>query len=717
MPDVFAPLRKLAESYGIQTEFQDATRQQRPATPEALLRVLQALAAPVARVGDAPAALRARHEELWRRGVDPVSVSWDGGPARVSLRLPAHRQSGRLHARLRLEDGGERTWSWRLENLPREEEAHVEGVAYARLRLDLGGGLPAGYHQLTLEAPGETFEAVLLSAPRQAYAAEAARPPRTWGVFLPLYALQSQHSWGGGDFSDLQTLLTWVGDRGGGLVGTLPLLAAFLDEPCEPSPYSPASRLFWNEFYLDVRRAPELANCPEARTLHDNPAFVQELLELRKAPAVDYRREMALKRRVLAALARSLLQTPSARRDAFAAYVQARPHLADYAAFRATVERRRAPWTEWPALLRDGTLGASDFDEDARDYHLYVQWLAAEQVRELAERARAIGPGLYLDLPLGVHTAGYDVWRERWAFAADVAGGCPPDVVFPKGQNWGFTPLHPEGLRAGNFRYLRNLLAHLMAPAGILRIDHMPSFHRVFWIPQGMEARDGVFVRYPAEELYAVFSLESHRHRTLLVGEDLGTVPPEVPAAMAEHGFQRMYVIQYEAQPNPAEALPEPPAASVASVNTHDMPPFAAYLQAADVRERLDLGLLDADRFEKEKQSREELRLALAQFLKERGLLDDGAQTDEVLRACLQYLAEGPARLMLVNLEDLWRETRSQNVPSTSGESLNWCRKARYSLEEIQYLPEVREALARIDRARRQQSGHAAAVHARHVQS
>jgi 4-alpha-glucanotransferase len=305
---------------------------------------------------------------------------------------------------------------------------------------------------------------------------------------------------------------------------------------------------------------------------------------------------------------------------------------------------------------------------------------------------------MYLDLPLGVHPDGYDVWRERSAFAAEVAGGCPPDIVFPRGQNWGFAPLHPQGIRAQGYRYVRAFVRHQMQLAGILRIDHMPSFHRVFWIPRGMEARDGVFVRYPAEELYALFCLESHRHRTLLVGEDLGTVPPDVPAAMARHRLHRMYVIQYEAKPEPERALPAVPAEAIASVNTHDMPPFAAYWERRDARQRLDLGLLREDQFQQEWAQRELMRRALEQFLRERGLLDETAGVAEVYEACLRFLAEGPARMVLVNLEDLWLEVEEQNVPSTSAECPNWRRKARFALEEIMRLPEVGKLLEEMNR-------------------
>ncbi len=402
---------------------------------------------------------------------------------------------------------------------------------------------------------------------------------------------------------------------------------------------------------------------------------------------------MALKRRVLEELSRCFFAEPGARQHAFEQFLQEHEAVKDYAAFRATGERRAAPWPDWPAPQRDGTLTAADHDEAAWRYHVYVQWAADEQLAALAAQARQAGPGLYLDLPLGVHGHGYDVWRERDAFAVGAAGGAPPDVVFPGGQDWGFPPLHPERIRNHDYRYVTSYLRRQLRYAGVLRIDHMPVFHRLFWVPQGMEARDGVYVRYPAEELYAVFSLESHRHRAMLVGEDLGTVPPEVPASMARHNVRRMYVVQYELKDDPAQALPAPPAGSVASVNTHDMPPFAAYWHGADIDERARLGLLGGQDPAKEHQTRREMLDALVTFLRGAGLLDGPADASSVLRACLAYLADSQARIVLVNLEDLWQETRPQNIPSTSDRCPNWCRKSRYTLQELSTLPQVESVL------------------------
>jgi len=677
-------LQQLARLYGVQTVYYDALGGRRQVAPHSLLAALRALGAPVTGPADVPGALRERRQEAWRRCCEPVTVVWDAGPAHLELRLPAGQAEGRAVCRLELENGNTRCWTCEPARLPVSRAAEVEGVRYVVTRLVLPSGLPWGYHRFTLALPTGGGESLVVVAPRQAYPFPAGRPARTWGVFIPLYALHSARSWGAGDLTDLEALLRWVGELGGGLVGTLPLLPTFLDEPFDPSPYAPVSRLFWNEFYLDVTRIPELERCPEAQQLLSSPAFLKDLAALRAAPLVDYRRGMAAKRRLLEHLARCCFAGDSERQAELRRWAAAYPAVEDYSRFRAAVEYRRATWPRWPARMRSGVLREGDYEPDAARYHLYVQWVAHEQMQALAAETRRSGPGLYLDLPLGVHGAGYDVWRERAAFALEAAAGAPPDAFFSQGQDWGFPPLHPERIREQGYRYYIACLRHHLRHAGVLRLDHVMGLHRLFWIPRGLTAREGVYVHYHAEEFYAILALESHRHRTLLVGEDLGTVPRYVRTAMARHKVHRTYVLPFELPPPPGKTSRPVPADAVASLNTHDTPPFAAFW--------LGRGAAGQE--------------AVLKSLRRKGWLPSSADdTGAVLGACLAYLAASRARIVLVNLEDLWLETAPQNVPGTGEAYPNWRRKARYPFEALCRMPEVLEILQIIDHLRRKWNG------------
>jgi 4-alpha-glucanotransferase len=531
-------LRDLARQYSIETSYIDAAGKRVQANKDALA-----------------AAIEIRQQST-PRTAEPVRVAWRG-----KLDVDGDWD-------VALEDG-----SWRSGRGP--------------AALDL----PLGYHTLYRN----DAQTLIVAAPMKAYAPRN----KTWGVFTPLYAAHTRRSWGAGDLGDLLQYASWVDHYGGSVVATLPMLAAFDDEP---SPYSPVSRLFWNELYLDVTRLPEFY--PEDADL----GAIAHLQQTREVDHAGVRRE---KRRVLQRCAERFV--PDGEFEQFAG-----GEARDYARFRG----------------------------DTR-YHLYVQYRLAQQMRQVANAARRLGAGLYLDFPLGVHPGGYDAHQYAHVFAQGASVGAPPDLVFTSGQNWGFAPFDPDAVRDDHYRYFRKAVRHHVAHAGILRIDHVMGLHRLFWIPEGREAKDGVYVRYRADELYAILTLESQRHTCTVVGEDLGTVPPEVPKTMQRHGIRRMFVVQYEGKLN------DPPAASVASVNTHDMPTFAAWSRDQDVGS---------------------------------------------LESVLMFLAASDAEIVLINLEDLWGETEPQNVPGVPERS--WRHKLRMSLEDAQADGTIRRVLTNVAEAR-----------------
>lgn len=689
-------LEKLARLHHIQTVHFDGTGRRAQPSTDALLLTLRALGVPAASAFDLRAALLARRRARWETLLQPVVVSWEGRPIETEIRLPLDRARGAVHVTLETEDAAVRRFALDLESLPERRTIALDGQSFVAKTLRLPGAVPSGYHRLTLEKESLLRESLVIASPLRAFS-----PPendRAWGVFLPLYALYSRRSWGAGDYSDLEALIEWQASLGGRVVSTLPFLAQFLDEPCDPSPYGPASRIFWNELYLDVTRVPELEHSPEAQAALGSDRIKEEIQALRAAPLIDYRRLAALKRRVLEPLARYFFRHDSARRAELDAFVEARPALSDYAAFRAFGETRRSPWPDWPARERDGTLQTADVDPARRQYHLYSQWLAQAQVESASRKAREAGTALYLDLPLGAQLWSYDVWRERKIFALDVALGAPPDGFFVRGQDWGLPPMHPEAIRAGGHRYFRAAVKHQLEHAGLLRIDHVMGLHRLFWIPKGLEARDGVYVGYPADELYAILCLESHRHRSALVGENLGTVPSRVDRAMTAHGLKKMHVLQFDLRPDPEAALGPVPPDVVGSLGTHDTPTFEGFRRGLDVDDRVELGLLEPSEAPREHDYRRTLDRALGRYFGE------PTETGALVRACLGYLAQSPAWLVLVNLEDLWGETAPQNVPGISSARPNWRRKARYALEELCQMPEVLETMNEI-RDLRESSG------------
>lgn len=645
-------LESLARAWGIETAYRDPAGREVRAGAATLRGALAALGVAVEMHAEVEDALWQRQQELHLRLVEPVTVSWEGTPPVVTL-APGPAEEGRpVECRLRLEGADLREWS------------------AAGPRIPLPADLPLGRHQLEVRVGSREARTWVIRAP----AAAPDPKGRAWGVYLPLYALRGRNSWGTGDFGDLGALLEWVRGLGGDMVGTRPLHAAFLDEPFDPDPGAPVSRLFWNELFVDVEAAPGLAASARGRQALESADVRAAARALHRAPRVDPPAAMALKRAVLEPLARDFFSGDDWRADPFQAFLAENAEIRTYARFRAACELWKRGWRDWPAEMRDGSLKAGDFGEEAARYHLYVQWLAATQMKALAGAGAGagVGRGLYLDLPPGVHPDGYDVWRFRDLFADGATTGAPPDDACAGGQDRGTPPLHPERIRLDGHRYFAAALRALGRHAGALRIGPVTEFHRQWWVPGGAAAAEGVYVRYPAEELWAVACLEAGRAGTEIIGEYPGAAPG-VREEMERRGMRRTFVVPRQIR---GAELPAPPAASVGTLGTHDEPPFARWWAEAPAGRRRDLA------------SALERAGALAPV--DASALPGSQRARPVLEAALRWLAESPARLVMVNLEDLWLET----------EAPDGRRKARFAIETFREMPEVVGPLQEVARGR-----------------
>ena len=625
-------LRALARRRGIHTRYTDGLGQEVAVSPETLLAVCRALGDDIDDPADAPSLLAGPDDRHATPALPPVLVAWDG-----LLDFAPERV-----ARIVLESG-ERV-RWPMHARPAKP-------------------LPFGYHRLEVEAargdPVHTREARIISAPSTAWR----RPgvSRSWGLGAQLAALRSGRRRSVGDLNDLVRLGRFVGSRSGDLLTVLPLLPTFNSDPPEPSPYSPVSRLFWSELVLDLGDRHE-------------PVPPPDTLDVRRADA-----------EVRAALRGHPLDQSE------------RPtELHAYAAFRGAQARLGRNWREWPEAIRGGVLPRHMVDEDEERFHLVAQTLAADQLRAAVGTLHdEASVRLGLDLAVGVHPDGYDTWSRPELFARGMSVGAPPDPGFPGGQNWGFPPILPSASQAEGHSYFADSVAHQAAVADVLRIDHIMALARLFWIPDGAPVSEGTYVDYPAEELFAVLSLESHRHRCEIIGENLGTVPQEISDALPRHGIAGMHLAIFEA----ADESPRPPYADEVGFSvTHDTPTLAGWVIGADIDERIRCGLLAKERAPEE---HEERTRAVGHLGTAVGVESPDAIT--LLPALLRWLGRSPSPLVLTWIEDLWHEEHQVNLPGTSSAARpNWQRPMARLLDDIIASPEVDALLTVLADARRQ---------------
>ena len=688
-------LTALAEHAGILPDYWDIWGGHHVADASALRAALAAMGHACATESECEAALRALRQAARREMLPPVWVGCDS--AVLPLRLPQTCASGEW--RLRLEDGAELTGRFQAGELPLRDAA--EGWQARELALP---PLPLGYHSLEVAAAELRAVCTVIVCPPRCHELPAGR--RVWGLGVQLYGLRSRRNWGMGDYGDLAAAAGYLAQKGGALLGVNPLHGLFPERPLHASPYSPSSRCFLNPLYLD---AAALEGYSEACLgVRDRAA----LDKLRLGALVGYESVARLKWRVLRrayqAFAKGHLKKGGARAEVFSGFVEeggeALARWAIFCCLQAHFHAERPEvngWQNWPAAYRDPASPevaafAAAHAEDIR-FHQYLEWQGRLQ---LAGAGRILALGLYGDLAVGVERGGADVWMDRRLYALGASVGAPPDDIGPQGQDWGLPPWLPERLREEAYAPFVRMLRANMASCGALRIDHVMGLFRLFWVPPEHKAEQGLYVRYPMDDLMGVVALESMRSRCVVIGEDLGTVPDEVRAAMARYGVlsYRVFYFEKDWSSGRFKHPHEYPAQALVAATTHDLPTLAGFWRGRDLDWRERLRLCPPDTCASHRQRRAEERARVLQALQECSLDPGKAGEGEVPPALTQtvyrLLARTPSAILMVQAEDLLGEEEQPNLPGTVDGHPNWRRRLSTNLEDWEELALARSVFA-----------------------
>ena len=663
-------LRDLARDLGVSTQYWGWDGSRKDVADTTLHAILEALGAGIRSEEDVATVRAAREREPWARTLPPVTVLREDRASTVPVHVD-HGTSVRLH--LRLEDGGRWDLAQGEDHTPPFD---LDGTLRGRARFHLPAGLPLGWHRLVAETEQGVHEADLVVTPARLRVHEQYASHRAFGLQAQLYSVRSQRSWGIGDLGDLRDLAAISAARhGADFLLLTPLHASYPTAPVEPSPYLPVTRRFTSALYLRIEDVPEY---------RDLPGFARQRVDLLREGVQGWntRADRLERDAVLSAKMEALEEifavplTPG-RQALLDAYRRREGQgLEDFALWSAIAEHVHGTAEETVLEHLDEPLLARARTElaDRIEFHVRVQWLLDEQMGAAQSAAQDAGMriGIMHDLAVGVEQIGADSWRLREVLAGGAAVGAPADQYNQQGQNWHQPPWHPERLRDASYKPWRDMLRTLMRHAGALRIDHVLGLFRLWWIPEGHEAADGAYVSYDHEAMIGILVLEAQRSGTLVVGEDLGTFEPWVRDYLVDRGILGTSILwfEYDGERRPLRAE-DYRTLCMASVNTHDLPPTAGYLQGDHVSLRHELGLL-------ERSLPEELaadaagREQVLEVLRAEGLLGEGAGIEETMIALHRHLARTPSMLLGVSLVDCVGERRIQNQPGTDEEYPNW---------------------------------------------
>ena len=565
--------------------------------------------------------------------------------------------------------------------------------------------LACGYYTLSAESGGKSCFVRLIVAPESVYQPKLlANGGRMNGLTMHLYSLRSERNWGIGDFTDLLNLMKYAAEKKLDFVGINPLHALFTSKPAFASPYSPSSREWLNPIYLDVEKVGAFTYNEQLKNWLAQPKIRQRIAALRITETVTYTAVWACKRDALHmafnAFEQDTCEAAANERAAFEAFVLEKGKaLQGFGLFEALDQYysrpRQVGWQSWPSEFHqpDGEAVekfARSHEREIR-FYMWLQWLCAEQLREVNQAAAEYGVklGIYGDLAVGVARGSADTWLNRQDYCMDLSVGAPPDPLGPTGQNWDLPPLNPLMLKHTGYEKFAHLLRENMRLYGVLRIDHVMALCRLWWVLNGKTADFGAYVHYDAEVMFAILALESRRNRCVIIGEDLGTVPDQ-----ARHLLNRYQVFSYKVMYfskgwNGFQLPEEYPEQAITVISTHDVAPLAGYWTGKDLDTMFKLGTLpDAAAFQTALDEREHDKADLLDKLKETGCLGVDVQmpakADETLLAALhKYGALSRSKLYAVQLENLLGVIDNLNVPGVTEGYPNWAQKMPVSLEDF----------------------------------
>ncbi|GGI20964.1 4-alpha-glucanotransferase [Oxalicibacterium faecigallinarum] len=697
-------LLKLAQAAGLSVEWTDAYGQPQQVSGQTLRTVLTALQFDCSSDAACAASILTLQEDEERLALPPLITAQQGHEIVFS---PLARIHGKAY-RLVLEDES-------------EQSGHISGEHDAPARMPAVHAM--GYHRLYIDGEHPLTLAV---APVRCFSVSDAahdRTPHLWALAAQLYSLRRADKdaqtgdAGIGDFTALEQLAQSAARHGASGIAISPVHAMFSANPWHYSPYGPSSRLLFNVLHIDP------ASVSGEQALSEAIADLENGEERKHLQALEYVDWPTATKWRLTVL-RYLFDHYDIHTDGWKAFERFRNEsgtaLEDHARFEALHADMRSKgiegsWKDWPEDLRDPHSDAvarfAETHDNEITFHAFLQWQAALGLQRAQQRARDSGMaiGLITDLAVGAEGGGSQAWSRQSQMLNGLSVGAPPDLLGPQGQSWGLTAFSPRALREYGYQAYIEMLRAAFAYAGGVRIDHILGLARMWLVPQGQPGTEGVYLRYPFEELMRLIALESHRHRAIVIGEDLGTVPAGFDKALADAGLMGIRVLWFEQEHGMFRSPDHWSSQAIATTATHDLPTVAGWWQGRDIewREQLSLlapGVQGSDEHAARGYDRTRLCNALKYQYPERTFDCDSPHPP--LNDLLEFVASTPAPLVIIPLEDVLGLLEQPNVPNTIDEHPNWRRRLPETTDHMLDRGDVAQRLSILEKARQAKGNH-----------
>ena len=725
-------LQQLVEMRGIETQYVDAWGKPATIAESSKAKLLNTLGYDTSSDEKIQSQITQDIKSVWLSPLNPVQVVRNTQEINLAVRLPIELVNDVHTLTVTCEAGNVLTHDFTPVDQEMTTMAHIDDVEFHEYVVTLPLDLPLGYHDVALSADDDEFgRSRIIVAPEACYTPnEIKEGKKIWGLSVQLYCVRSENNWGIGDFSDLSQLIEKAAGVGADFIGLNPIHALYPANPNACSPYGPSSRRWLNYLYIDVTSI-EGYDDTSVQTIVNDDEFTATLEHARNVEHVDYEAvahiKLAALKAVFGVYEAKYLRKNTKQNKAFKAFVEAGGEsldmLAVYDALQSHLKGEGKESWGWPV-----------FPEEFKDYHnsavakfkranehevkfyLFLQWIAAQQLEQASNKASDAGMtiGLYRDLAVGVSEGSAEIWGNKDLYCTDASVGAPPDILGPLGQNWGLPPMDPRKLYEQGYQPIIDLFASNMASSGSLRIDHVMALLRLWWVVKGDDAKEGGYVYYPVDDLLGILALESHRNRSLVIGEDLGTVPEEIRSKLAENGVYSYRVFFFEQAEDGGFFSPSHyPVQSMSTLTTHDMPTLIGYWHCLDLELGKEIGLYPTEEILQTLYTdRHKNKQAILDTLHGHGSISDSISHDvnftgmnrELNNGMQVHMAGGSSALLSLQLEDWLEMDKPVNIPGTFDEYPNWRRKLTENIKSMFERHDINELASKLSHARKQAS-------------
>ncbi|HSA06860.1 MAG TPA: malto-oligosyltrehalose synthase [Candidatus Gastranaerophilales bacterium] len=543
-------LKKLAVYYGLINEYTDKDGRMYKAGYKEYQQFLESIGINTENSDDLLKEVDKIDFSEINRLISPVEIAYQGIIPAISLVLKENDLNKSFEWFLQEEGGKFHHGEFYASHLKILETKRVKNVNYVKIRLSLPIFIGIGYHNLKIrDETGKEETMKLIIVPKTCYKPLAVEKNNTIkGIKFCLNKKNPQSDFRISTYTDLKTVINYAASQKTGIIG-VNSLNQFHFYNNEAYPEILSSRIMYNIAYIDIDELIKFIDDRQIRLNFLTEAFQEDLKKIQESKNNQYKAIYELKIKFFKIIYSSFRENhinknTQKSRDFFYYLSTKRDSLRKSALFEAIKEYlishdpKLEDWQEWPENYKnpnsETVLLFEEKNIETLQFYEFLQWVADLQlsIAGITSWIHKLDVGIYTELPFFIPLSSSESWLKQDYYAVGVKTATK---FFDENSN-NFAPLIPYKLKKLGYKYISEILVPNMTHSGAIKIKDINSFEKQLWTSKkNLDA--GFFVKYPAEELIGILSLESHRNKCLVIVEKTDDLSPKMLDLLERYGF------------------------------------------------------------------------------------------------------------------------------------------------------------------------------------